>query len=213
MRAADQAERPAEGGLSRRERRKLEVRNRILEASTILFEAKGLEATTVVEICERADVAHKTFFNHFPSRRHLLSEIAHYALNVLLTDIEKACKQPASTRDRIHYFFEHLADNTEQAGPMHRELLSEIVRVAHEAGNEPEQAQKLHEAFGSIIYAGIADGDLSDRHSAETLTAMLMGAFYVLMFNWANLEHYPLREQALATARFLADSMEIPNKE
>ncbi len=52
--------------LSRRERRKLEVRNRILEASTTLFEAKGLEATTVVEICERADVAHKIFFNHFP---------------------------------------------------------------------------------------------------------------------------------------------------
>ncbi len=34
-----------------------------------------------------------------------------------------------------------------------------------------------------------------------------MGAFYVLMFNWANLDGYPLREQARATAAFLADSM------
>ena len=36
---------------------------------------------------------------------------------------------------------------------------------------------------------------------------MLMGGYYVLMFNWANLDDYPLRKQALATARFLADSI------
>jgi hypothetical protein len=40
-----------------------------------------------------------------------------------------------------------------------------------------------------------------------------MGAFYVLMFNWASLDDYPLREHALATARFLADSMTIPTEE
>ena len=33
------------------------------------------------------------------------------------------------------------------------------------------------------------------------------GAFYVLMFNFANLEDYPLRRQALAAARFLGDAM------
>jgi len=28
-----------------------------------------------------------------------------------------------------------------------------------------------------------------------------------VMFNWANLENYPLREHAKGTAQFLADSM------
>ena len=36
---------------------------------------------------------------------------------------------------------------------------------------------------------------------------MMLGAFYVLMFNWANLEGYPLRRQALAAARFLGDAL------
>ncbi len=36
---------------------------------------------------------------------------------------------------------------------------------------------------------------------------MLMGGYYVLMFNWANLDDYPLHERALETARFLIDSM------
>ena len=213
MKATDEAEHPAGGELSRRERRKLEVRNRILEASVELIEANGVEATKVVEICERADVAHKTFFNHFASKQHLLGEIAQHALNELLADIEQARKQPTSTRGRIQHFFENLAHNVDEAGPMHRELINEIVRIIHEAGDEPEQARKLHDAFESIIREGAASGDLTDRYSFETLTEMLMGAFYVLMFNWANLDGYPLRDRALEVARFLADSMTLSRKE
>ena len=50
---------------SRRERRKQEVRSRILEAANELFPIDGFQETRVDDICERADVAHKTFFNHF----------------------------------------------------------------------------------------------------------------------------------------------------
>ncbi len=200
-------------GLNRRERRKLEVRNRILEASTELFEAQGIEETTVLEICERADVAHKTFFNHFVSRGQLLQEIAQHALDQLLSEIEETCDQPTSTRERIHHFFGQLAQRVEERGPMHRELLWEMVRVAHEPGKEQEQARKLHDAFGAIVREGAASGDLRSRHGAETLTEMLVGAFYVLMFNWANLDNYPLGQRALAAARFLADSMTLPEEE
>jgi AcrR family transcriptional regulator len=198
---------------TRRERRKLEVHNRILDASVWLFEDRGIEATKVVDICERADVAHKTFFNHFPSKRHLLREIARVGLDRLLADIEDARKQPVGTRERIQRFFENLAANADAAGPMHGELLTEIVHAAHGTGEEPEQVRKLHEAFGAIIREGAALGDISDRHSHETLTEMLMGAFYVLMFNWANLDDYPLRDRALATARFLAESITLPTQE
>ena len=195
--------------LTRRERRKLEVRDRILEASVSLFEQRGIEATKVVEICERADVAHKTFFNHFQSKRELLREIARYGLDQLLVDIALARRQPLSSTGRIHYFFERIASNAAEAGPMHRELLTEILRVAHEEGNEPEQARELQDAFGSIVDAGLASGDLSSRHSAETLTEMLMGAYYVLMFNWANLPGYSLEVRAIEMACFLSDAMTV----
>ena len=90
---------------------------------------------------------------------------------------------------------------------MSTELLSEIVHIGHESGDEPEQARKLHDAFATIVREGLVTGDLTQRHSPETLTEMLMGAYYVLMFNWANLDDYPLHERALETARFLIDSM------
>jgi AcrR family transcriptional regulator len=193
--------------LGRRERRKLELRNRILEASIELFRDRGVSDTTVNDISERADVAQKTFFNHFPSKQHLLREIAHYSLGELLLDIEQVCKQPISSRERIHRFFETLADNADEAGPMQRELLTEIVHIAHQSGTEPEQARQLQAAFGAIVERGLALGDLIEGHSPETLTETLMGTFYVLMFNWANLDGYSFRDHAMAMAHFLADSM------
>ena len=87
--------------LTRRERRKLEVRTRIVEAAVALFDRQGVAETKVAEICERADVAHKTFFNHFPSRQHLLRAIATTSIEQLLVDIEDARKQPVSTRERL----------------------------------------------------------------------------------------------------------------
>jgi len=199
--------------LPRRERRKLEVRIRILRASVALFEMKGSEGATVAAICERADIAQKTFFNHFPSKRHLLRALAQYALRELLAEIEEACKRPLSTRGRINYFFEGIARNVDEAGPMRRELLSEMIQVAHASGSEQEQARQLHDAFNGIVLGGADLGDIRTEHSQETLTEMLMGAYYVLMFNWANLEDFPLREQAIAAARFLADSMTVPEEE
>ena len=199
--------------LSRRERRKLEVRIRILRASVALFEMQGIEGATVAAICEQADIAQKTFFNHFPSKRHLLRDLAQYVLGELLAEIEEASKQPLSTRGRIHHFFERIARNVDEAGPMRRELLSEMIQVAHETGSEQEQARQLHDAFNGIVLGGEDLGAITREHSQETLTEILMGEYYVLMFIWANLDDYPLREQAIAIARFLADSMTVPEEE
>ena len=196
---------PAE--LSRRARRRLEVRTRILDAAVALFDARGFAATKVADICERADVAHKTFFNHFPTRQHLLREIAGAALDVLLAELEDVCKTPAATRERLRLFFERVVDDAEERGPLHRELLTEMIHVAHTTGTEREQARRLHEAFRTLVREGRTAGDVGDAHDVETQTDMLVGAFYALMFNWANLDGYPLRRRALAAARFLADAL------
>ena len=193
--------------LTRRERRKREVRGRILAAAVGLFDERGFGATKVAEICERADVAHKTFFNHFPSKRHLLRAVAGDAVDQLLVEIEEARKRPGSTRERLLQFFGRVADNADEAGPMHRELLTEMVHVASEAGTGSEQARRLHDAFGGLIREGRAAGDVSAVHRLDTQTEMVLGAFYALMFNWAHLEGYPLRRQARAAASFLGDAL------
>ena len=96
--------------LTRRERRKLEVRSRIIAAARDLFRAQGFSATRVTEICERADVAEKTFFNHFPTKQGVLGDLASSAVEELLLSIEVARKTGRSTSERLEIFFRALAD-------------------------------------------------------------------------------------------------------
>ncbi|MGI9592842.1 MAG: TetR/AcrR family transcriptional regulator [Myxococcota bacterium] len=193
--------------LTRRERRKLEVRTRILEAAKALFSEQGFGETRVSEICERADVAHKTFFNHFPSKQHLIRELAGFGVQNLLEDIESIRKQHRTTRDRLLALFEMVADQTFEAIGMHRELLTEMVHAVHESPDKSEHARKFHDAFGAFVEDGLELGDVTRRHDAETLTEMILGAYYVLMFNFANLDDFPIRKQARAAAQFLADAL------
>jgi AcrR family transcriptional regulator len=62
--------------VSRRERKKEETKERIVGAAFALFRKHGVEATTVEEICERADVAKGTFFNYFPRKEAVFGHLS-----------------------------------------------------------------------------------------------------------------------------------------
>jgi AcrR family transcriptional regulator len=198
---------PATPDLSRRERRKLELRGRIVERAAELFARQGFARTTVAEICDGADVAQKTFFNHFPSKQHLLRTLAHLGFDRLLTDIESVRKEQQSTPERLKQFFGLVAENAAEGGPMNRELVTELVHVLSTSSEKSAEAQRLLDAFGAIVRDGIEAGDVTRRHDAVTLTEMIQGAYYVLMFNYANIDEFPIEEQAEAVARFLGDAL------
>ena len=196
--------------LGRRERRKLETRARIVGAAAELFIERGFATTKVADICDRVDIAHKTFFNYFPSKQHLLREIAQEALGELCAQIETARKEEDSTAERLLYFFQNTAERAEQAGPMNRELLSELVHVVNESSDKSTHARKLHDAFAEIVRDGLEAGEVTKEHGPETLTEMILGAYYVLMFNYANLDNYSIQQHAGAVARFLGDAIAPP---
>jgi AcrR family transcriptional regulator len=195
-------------GLSRRERRKLEMHTRILETAKQLFEEHGFAETRVADICERADVAQKTFFNHFPTKLDMLREIAHLGVERLMFEIEDIRKSETGTAERIHRLFETVADHVTESGPRNRELLVELVHlISGDAAERSEQARRLHAALRGIVEDGLAHGDVTQRHDPQALTELILGAYYALMFNYANLDDFPIRERSQAAARVLTDAL------
>jgi AcrR family transcriptional regulator len=192
---------------SRRERKKRALRRRILEAATELFGERGYGQTKVADICERADVAQKTFFNHFAAKPELLREIALLALDDLLVHVEEARKLESTTAARLQRFFARIAERMEQGGAVQRELVTELVHTVHGMAEKSVHARRLHAAFDALVREGLAAGELTRRHAPETLTQMILGTYYVLMFDFANLDDYPIRANADAAARFLADAL------
>jgi AcrR family transcriptional regulator len=52
------------------------VRGLILDAAFELFLSQDIYATKSDAICERADVANRTFFNHFATREDMIPALA-----------------------------------------------------------------------------------------------------------------------------------------
>ena len=184
------------------------MRSRILETARELFSDQGFRETRVADVCDRADIAQKTFFNHFPTKLDLLREIAHAGVERLMFDIEDIRKADLGTPERIHRFFDTVAAHITGAGPKNRELLVELVHlISGDAAERSEQVRRLHAAFRGLIEDGLASGDVTRRHDPQALTEMILGAYYVLIFNYANLDDFPVRERGHAAARILADAL------
>jgi AcrR family transcriptional regulator len=192
---------------TRRERRRREVHDRILEAAVDRFEHQGVEATKIDDICAVADVAQKTFFNHFPTKQHLIREIAATWLRELLTIVEEIRRTPGTTRERLDRFFAHIAADNEAASPMRRELLMEVIRLVHDDRAEAEPSRRLHASFGTLLREGVRAGDVTRAHPVAALTEVVVGSFYALMLNWVGIDGYPIRARATAVARFLGDAL------
>ncbi|KUI34917.1 TetR family transcriptional regulator [Mycobacterium sp. IS-1590] len=65
----------AQANVSTREARRLQTRERILAAAIAEFTRAGMAGADVNSIARAAEVAHGTFFFHFPSKEHVLLEL------------------------------------------------------------------------------------------------------------------------------------------
>jgi AcrR family transcriptional regulator len=74
----------------RRERRRLETRERLYRAALELFGERGFLETTVEDITEAADVGKGTFFNYFPTKEHVLAAYGGERIAAVERALEKA---------------------------------------------------------------------------------------------------------------------------
>jgi AcrR family transcriptional regulator len=191
---------------SRYERRRRETAERLVEAAAALFAERGVEATTVADICTRADVAHQTFFNHFPSKRDLVREIVRIGHEFFLAAVETAAREGRSTGERLARLFTSIHEAAAASGPMHQDLVSETFREAL-AVRETARERAIHLAIERLVRRGRAEGDVSRSHAIEDQSTLIFGAFSQLMFEWAHRPDFPIAERSARMARLLADAL------
>ena len=172
----------------------------------LLFESQGYEATTVTEIARRADIAYGTFFNHFPSKLHLLREISDLALRDLFENVEEVRKQPGSVAERLIALFVSSAERAEDRGPQMRELTGAMMALAfpETAGHDD---RRIRLAFRRILEDGRATGEVGPGVDLDTLSEVVVGTWYSIFLSWVHCDGYPLSERASRVARFLADTL------
>jgi len=68
----DPAPRVQDPEAGRRSRKKQRTRDELIAAGDYLFATQGFDATTTIDIADRADVSQRTLFRHFPTKESLL---------------------------------------------------------------------------------------------------------------------------------------------
>ena len=167
------------GNVTRTQRRKQEVREKILAAAFDLFLAQGVNATKIEEICERADVANRTFFNHFASRQDMMRALAERRL-VNLHDVFFD-RGDEAIPVRLVGVFDDIAIALVKSGDTYREMIGEMLAAS---GYGIQRGFNLHDTFVELVKEGVARGEVSQRHDPETLADIIVGALSGGIVNW-----------------------------
>ncbi len=96
-----------EGG-GRNERRKARTRASLLAAARQLFAAQGMEATTIAEIAERADIAIGSFYNYFRTKDDVLAALLQDALRDQLGVLQARQEGIDDPAERVSVAHRHL---------------------------------------------------------------------------------------------------------
>jgi AcrR family transcriptional regulator len=186
--------------MNRMDRRKQEVRDRILGAAFDLFLVHGVSATTLEDICERADVANRTFFNHFPTRHDMMRALADERLFNLHDVVFDRANEPIPTR--LIGLFDDIAATLGKSSDTYREVIAEMLAAA---GYGIQRGFALHDTFLELVKEGVARGEVGVRHDAQTLADIIVGALTGGIVNWTVDKTYSIESGFHALAVALAD--------
>ncbi|MDT5087065.1 MAG: hypothetical protein QOJ61_4108 [Mycobacterium sp.] len=186
--------------VNRTERRKREVKENILAAAFDLFLDQGVAATTIEDICERADVANRTFFNHFATRQDMIRALADRRL-VNLHDVVFDRADEAIPA-RLIGVFDDIAAALAKSGDTYRELIGEMLATS---GYSVQRGFNLHDTFAELVKEGVARGEVGARHDAETLADIIVGALSGGIVNWTVDRTYSLETNLHNLAVALAE--------
>jgi AcrR family transcriptional regulator len=150
--------------LGLRERKKQQTRAALHAAARDLVDEHGLAGVTVEEICARADVSPRTFFNYFPSK-------AAAALDLPDTTVDETAAERFrhGTGGLVDDLCEFFAANTPRFADEHER--KEIIK------RHPELTPVLHEwMFAMREAVSSLVRERADEHRAGLAIAMVMAA-------------------------------------
>jgi AcrR family transcriptional regulator len=166
--------------MDRRERRKQETRQRLIESAWNLFRERGYDRTTVADITEAADVAKGTFFNYFATKEAIVDRIAVWRIEVLGNHVLGAGDVPESAVERIKLLLCAMGDEFSPEQGLVRHMVR--ARPGHHARRE--SAHRLGSLLHELVVQGQSRGDIRDDIEPGFAAHLLMASFFYYVGRW-----------------------------
>jgi NADH dehydrogenase len=189
---------------SRRERKKQETRQRLLETAWCLFREQGYEETTVADITEAADVAKGTFFNYFPTKESIVDQIALWRIDLLGEHVLGTADAPDSAVGRIKLMLEAMASEFDPEQDLARHMY--LARVG--APVHHESAHRIGSLMNKLVVQGQATGEIRTDVAPGLVARMLLTSwFYHYSRCWHAGEEYPDQTRLIQSVDILMEGL------
>ncbi len=171
--------------VDRRQRRSAEIRERLFRAALTLFTQKGFAETTVEDITNTADVGKGTFFNHFPSKDHILLAFGEMQLAKLEAAIENARLQNAPMPELLRSLGTRMTQEPTRNPAIIRILLQAYLSTTPVRAAMMDLQKRAHALHTQIVELGQARGEIRDDIPAAEIAHVFRQTIFGTLLLWS----------------------------
>jgi AcrR family transcriptional regulator len=170
----------------RRQRRRDEVRERILDAAVELFLENGVDATTMDAIAQHADVARATVFNHFSTKTGVLQEWGARRRSRVAEVLAAEHAQERSTQWQLRAYLGALAELNQAS---RRETA--VLIPASERYGGLLRSPALDVELGAILRDGQRRGEVRADVAVTESAELIAAGYFSSVLRWVATEPEP----------------------
>lgn len=192
--------------VSRRERKKNELRERIYRTAVEFFRTKGFDATTIEDITEAVDVSRNTFFNYYAEKSGVLHEIARRTVAYYEKMLEKELESTDPVGVKIKHLLVQMGRNIQKEKEFYRTIFLEIMRSQVGLVHDEKEYTTIDELLGALLRQGQENGEIDRSLDPYQLSEALTGIYFLTIIHWLNSRRsYSLSNRLDAAADIFLD--------
>ena len=181
-----------------------------MEASILLFEKNGCDATTLEDICEQAEVSRPTFYSYYPSKNDLVKALAEKLwLNAATSFTALFIAKNQSTQEYIRSFFEMTQQQLSRYDELERDLIRQSMAGDPSDTSNMNMLSGLTSMFETVSRAGQKRGDVSSHYDTDFLAEMSMGVISTTIMKWDVDENYSIDKRVKELSDYIFDKQSI----
>lgn len=168
-------------------KRKAATKQKIYETAVNLFTKNGYDETSIEEICEKADIAKRTFFNHFPTKAAVLAYLSEKRLTFLNESITHTLSKSDNAAQKLLTIINVLGQLNEEE----REITGLALAQFFKTGSQDLSPELFNQYTFRMELIGLIDegkGSGLFRSDIDSGTAadIVIGVYFSTLFQWTS---------------------------
>ena len=168
--------------MSLRDERREAARLWLLRVAADLFARKGVDATSMADIAEAANLSPPALYHYFANRRELIDEATRFATENILDSIAAVDQSEGSPLARLHDLARRHAEFVEDVGPgTLRFIYWSVLDGAFTPQEDGDEFAAGHrgsaEFFRRVLSEAKSRGEIRDDANIDLVTQLLLACF------------------------------------